>query len=192
MSILNENIDNEYKLLQNDFRAGIADGYSYDIKIKKPINTAITFTHNNLNSLKYLEFRLINNRNGMIYDLNTVNNIDMKSKYENENYTLLIGNLDYVKNEISEFIPTGYELFQNYPNPFNPQTTISYSIPKSSKVILKIYDILGKEMVQLVNEIKHAGNHSVDFDASTLSSGIYFYRLQAGDFIDTKKFLLLK
>ncbi len=85
-----------------------------------------------------------------------------------------------------------YALYQNYPNPFNPSTTIKYSIPKLSFVTLKIFDVLGNEIAILVNEEKTTGNYKVEFDASNLSSGVYFYRLQAGDFIDTKKIVLLK
>ena len=87
---------------------------------------------------------------------------------------------------------TDYMLSQNYPNPFNPVTMIEYSVPKISKTTLKIYDILGSEITTLVNEEKRAGVYKIDWDASNLSSGIYFYQLKSGDFIQTKKMLLLK
>jgi len=83
-------------------------------------------------------------------------------------------------------------LIQNYPNPFNPATTIKYSIPELSFVILKVYDVLGNEIAILVNEEKPIGNYEVEFDATTLPSGIYFYRLQAGSFVETKKMVLMK
>jgi photosystem II stability/assembly factor-like uncharacterized protein len=83
-------------------------------------------------------------------------------------------------------------LSQNYPNPFNPTTTIRYSILKPGMTSLKVYDILGKEVVILVNEAKLAGNYSVKFNTSHLASGIYFYRLRAGNFVETKKMILLK
>ncbi|MCX7833838.1 MAG: M20/M25/M40 family metallo-hydrolase [Ignavibacteria bacterium] len=89
-------------------------------------------------------------------------------------------------------IPKVYELSQNYPNPFNPVTKINYAIPKNSFVTLKIYDLLGREVATLINEEKPAGYYSIDFDASNLSSGIYFYRLSAGDFIKTMKMTLMK
>jgi len=81
---------------------------------------------------------------------------------------------------------------QNYPNPFNPQTTISYSLPKTSNVILAVYDIQGKEIVTLVNESKTAGSYNVSFDGSDFASGVYFYKLQAGKQIVTNKMLLVK
>ncbi len=88
--------------------------------------------------------------------------------------------------------PTRFSLGQNYPNPFNPSTTISYSIPQRSYVTLKVYDMLGKEVSVLVNEEKNAGSYIIKFNGSTLSSGIYFYKLQAGNFTQTKKLILLK
>jgi hypothetical protein len=96
-----------------------------------------------------------------------------------------------IKNEVSQ-IPSRFLLNQNYPNPFNPSTTISYSIPKSSFVTLEIFDILGRNIKTIVNEYKPAGNYSVHFNASKLTSGIYFYRLKAENFTETKKLLLLK
>ncbi len=94
------------------------------------------------------------------------------------------------KNDIVMF--RGYSLFQNYPNPFNPRTTIRYEIPEPSYVKLIVYGILGQVVSTLVNEKKPAGNYTVQFDGSGLTSGVYFYRLQAGNFIQTKKFILIK
>ncbi len=89
-------------------------------------------------------------------------------------------------------LPTEYSLSQNYPNPFNPSTTIKYSIPKRSNVTLKVFDVLGSEVNTLVNKEQPQGNYEVEFDGTELSSGIYFYRLKAGEFIETKKMLLIK
>jgi len=89
-------------------------------------------------------------------------------------------------------LPTKFSLSQNYPNPFNPTTTINYSVPKSGHVSLKVYDLLGREATALVNENKSVGNYTVQFNASKLVSGVYFYRMQAGDFVQTKKLLLIK
>jgi len=83
-------------------------------------------------------------------------------------------------------------LSQNYPNPFNPSTIISYQLPVSGDVTLKVYDVLGREAAVLVNEEKQPGVYEVEFDGSHLSSGIYFYTLEAGEFRDTKKLIFLK
>jgi hypothetical protein len=92
----------------------------------------------------------------------------------------------------SETVPREFRLEQNYPNPFNPSTTITFELPKSSLVRLSVYDILGREVSLLVNEKRDAGAHRVTFIASGLSSGVYFYRMQAGDFVRTRKLLLLR
>ncbi|MGB5893428.1 MAG: T9SS type A sorting domain-containing protein [Ignavibacteriaceae bacterium] len=91
-------------------------------------------------------------------------------------------------------LPTEFSLEQNYPNPFNPSTKIKYSVPQLSKVVIKVFDILGNEIETLINEEKPAGEYNVDFriDNLELPSGIYFYRLQAGEFIQVKKMILLK
>ena len=97
----------------------------------------------------------------------------------------------------SEIIPEKYSLSQNYPNPFNPSTVISYTLPSSvkgemSNVKLVVYDVLGREVATLVNKEQQAGRYEVQFDASNLTSGIYFYKLQSGGFLKTMKMLLLR
>jgi hypothetical protein len=83
-------------------------------------------------------------------------------------------------------------LNQNYPNPFNPSTRISYSIAEDAHVSLRVYDIMGAEITELVNQKQSAGVYEIQFDASNLSSGMYFYKLSAGDFTSIKKMTLLK
>ena len=88
-------------------------------------------------------------------------------------------------------IPDGFKLFQNYPNPFNPSTKISFSIPSSGLISVKVYDILGNEVAILLSEEKSAGNYEVSFNATSLSSGTYFYQLNVGTYSETKKMILL-
>jgi Secretion system C-terminal sorting domain len=88
--------------------------------------------------------------------------------------------------------PDGFDLEQNYPNPFNPSTTIKYELPKVSDVRLSVYDMLGREVSVLVNERKNAGSYEVKLDAAGLGSGVYLCRLQAGDFVQSRKLLLLR
>jgi hypothetical protein len=95
--------------------------------------------------------------------------------------------------EASTRVPMSYALYQNYPNPFNPQTTISYSLPQVSTVTIKVYDLMGREVATLMqNEKKGQGNYEISFDASNLSSGVYFYKLQTERFIETKQMVLVK
>ncbi|OGU75798.1 MAG: hypothetical protein A2V93_06160 [Ignavibacteria bacterium RBG_16_34_14] len=103
------------------------------------------------------------------------------------------GSFEYSKIvEVNFETPVNFELSQNYPNPFNPNTIISYSLPKASHVSLKVYNTLGQEVAALVNGIKEAGNHKIDFNASNLNSGIYFYKLETGNFNEVKKMTLIK
>jgi len=95
-------------------------------------------------------------------------------------------------NNISNEIPSDFQLHQNYPNPFNPNTIINYQLPMEAEVSLKVYDILGNEAATLVNEKQNAGIYDAEFDGSGLASGVYFYRLEAGDFNQTKRMTLVK
>lgn len=94
-------------------------------------------------------------------------------------------------NERENFV-NEFELYQNYPNPFNPNTKIKFSIPRSDKVTIKLFDILGREINTLLNEYKNAGTYEIIFNGTGLNSGIYFYRINAGTYSNTKKMILLK
>jgi hypothetical protein len=94
--------------------------------------------------------------------------------------------------QISSEIPTKFDLYQNYPNPFNPETIIRYDLAKNSDVKVVIYDMLGKQVGELVNQRQNAGTYEVSFDGSRLASGIYFYRIVTGDFVQVKRMLLVK
>lgn len=103
----------------------------------------------------------------------------------------------FTKVDVSEItgeisLPEKFQLLQNFPNPFNPITTVNYLVPKTSNVSLIIYDIIGREVVTLVNEEKPPGNYYVQFDGFNLSSGVYFLVMKADNFVDTKKLILLK
>ena len=98
-----------------------------------------------------------------------------------------------VSNEVDTNLPTDFTLSQNYPNPFNPSTTLQFGLPEASQVRLEIFNMLGQKVATILdNELKQAGFHSVQFDARSLSSGMYIYRIQAGDFVQTNRMLLIK
>jgi hypothetical protein len=107
--------------------------------------------------------------------------IDLDGKYE---YSDVVN--------VTLAAPANFAIEQNFPNPFNPTTSIQYQVSGTSNVTIKVYDVLGKDVATLVNETKTPGKYEVKFDGSTLSSGIYFYKLTAGDFIQTKKLILMK
>jgi hypothetical protein len=109
---------------------------------------------------------------------------------QNIHYNGTLGTVSVRK--ISTGIITKYELYQNYPNPFNPLTKIKFSIPENSIITLKVYNVIGQEIATLVNEKLNAGTYEIPFSNNLLPSGVYFYRLQAGDYTNTKKLILLK
>jgi len=118
-------------------------------------------------------------------------NKDAAQIFYNNNYRLP-DSLTEIDGNSFALNPKNFYLFQNYPNPFNPITSIKYSLQKEGLASLKVYDVLGKEVATLVNEFKNTGSYAVSFNAESLSSGVYFYRLQAGSFVETKKMILLK
>ena len=97
-----------------------------------------------------------------------------------------------IENDLHTTIPKTYLLSQNYPNPFNATTTISFDLPESQFVTLKLYDLFGREVQTLYNRATYPGIHDIHFDASDLSSGFYFYKLQVGDYTESKSMILLK
>jgi len=113
-------------------------------------------------------------------------------------YAIMVSNhyiptpLTDVNEQDIQLLPTAFSLSQNYPNPFNPATTIKYDLPENSNVELKVYDVLGNEVANLFTGYQNAGSYSVNFRADKLSSGVYFYRIDAGSFSQTKKFILMK
>ena len=156
----------------------------------------ITYNKNNLEKYASIDYSV--DCSGIAagdYYLRLVTNVNGNASYTlanivSDNTTLAKKNFNKVNFTGSE-IPTTYDLAQNFPNPFNPSTTIRYQLPQDGMVTLKIYDILGSEVATLVNEEKIAGMYEVNFNASSLASGVYIYKIQTGEFTATKKLMLL-
>jgi hypothetical protein len=123
-----------------------------------------------------------------------VDSADNSYAYSGYNFTFMRKLIVTGVGSESENMPGIYSLSQNYPNPFNPSTTIQFTIPVGTygRTSLRVYDVLGREVATLVNEVKQPGTYSVTWDASGIASGVYFYRLHAGEFSSMKKMLLLK
>ena len=157
----------------------------------------ITYNKNNLDKYASIDYEV--DCSGITsgdYYLRLVTSVNSDANYAlaniiSDNTTLAKKNFNKVNFTGSE-IPITYELSNNFPNPFNPSTTIRYQIPQDGIVTLKIYDILGSEVATLVNEEKVAGKYEVNFNATSLASGVYIYKIQAGGFISSKKMMLLK
>ncbi len=143
------------------------------------LNIGFVEGHGNSNSPKDYSF-IDNNVNGGTYSYR-LKQIDNDGKFE---YSKVI--------EIDVGTPIEYELSQNYPNPFNPSTTIKFSIPEKGNVKLLVYNILGETVATLLNEAKEAGVHTISYNAAELKSGIYFYKLESGNFLQVKKMNLVR
>ena len=104
----------------------------------------------------------------------------------------MIGPRSYIRQTSADIVPNDFTLFQNYPNPFNPTTTIGYVLPERSVVSLKVYDIMGKEVLTLVNADQPSGYYAVQVNGTNLASGVYYFRLKTNAFTQTKKMVLLK
>jgi hypothetical protein len=173
------------------------------------LTTPFRYTGNNLlvdicyNNSSYTDFSTVyaSSTTGDFYgrygDLNTLSGCGYTS-WSNSTAPPGKANTKFIMSPITSvtttgtIIPVEYSLSQNYPNPFNPVTKINFAIPKQGFVSIKVFDILGREVSKLVSEVKAPGNYSVDFDASALSSGIYFYRLESNGFTDIKRMVLVK
>lgn len=201
-SIINQNDSLYYDLIFYQVDATITGKVSFggnstnisQITIIAMTNTAQSVAHNDAAtgnftlrvSSKISSYEVFGINLPQGYDQINLHNIAPGSTDVNLNYTITD-----VK-ERSSGIPESFSLSQNYPNPFNPSTIINYDIPKVSYVTLTIFNVLGQEITKLVNGEQAAGKYSVDFNAAGLSSGIYFYKIQAGDFVGFKKMILMK
>jgi Secretion system C-terminal sorting domain len=123
------------------------------------------------------------------FRLNTGRRADMDGWYIDN---IELGKITGINNAPDDILPNIFDLKQNYPNPFNPTTTIKYSIPKRSGVTIKVFDVMGREVITLVNKEQPQGYYEIEFDASDFTSGIYFYQLQTSDIIETSKMIFLK
>lgn len=196
ISIYNEEIETSYKYLLKEYRNEIGDGQEFNVLIKNNTDEKIELSFTGLEKFIDYEVYLVDLSQSKFYDLKNTHTIKVREKIDSKSFTLLIGTNDYIMQKQTNLIPDEYQLFQNYPNPFNPSTVISYQLPLSGNVSLKVYDILGQEITTLVDEYKNAGRYEIEFHPVSgiqhPASGIYFYQLRAGSFIETKKMILLR
>jgi hypothetical protein len=197
----NFTVDHNYTHFGGNWNENFVDSviiYSYYSNEDSTFNNAPFLAENTPNSIYYsisylLDSTLMKNDYSFYYKIYAVDKgivPEHLTKPDTGYYELVYDpnvSVETIENKIVD-----YELKQNYPNPFNPITVIDYSIKEEGNVELVIYDVLGKVVEKLVDKRKTAGNYSAQFDASNLSSGIYFYSLRVNDFVATKKMLLIK
>ena len=186
--------NDKYSRFNEDYRPTIGDGQVWEFETRHPRQSISAIHFGNLASVpSEYEVYLVNLANSSTaIDLRRNSEYRFQHIGEVMRFKLLIGKREFVAAQIGAVQPRTFELSQNYPNPFNPSTVISYQLPVGSEVSLKVYDMLGRELQTLVNTRQDAGRYTVLFNATSLASGLYFYRLQAGTFVETRKMTLVK
>jgi hypothetical protein len=198
ISSINNKLETNYKLLQKDYRPLTGDGVEFEINVKNTSDQKIDMTINGLSNFPDQEVYLLDKKLNKLYNLKETNSFEVRNNLTEKKYSVLIGSENYILQKQSEIMPTEFSLFQNYPNPFNPSTMIMFALPKQSNVSLKIYNILGELVFELLNnQTFDAGYHEVAFNGSQLASGIYLYKLETSSagskqYIETKKMLMIK
>jgi hypothetical protein len=185
-------LSTDYKYLMKESRSEIGGGQIYELEVKNVTGQDLVFKIKGLDNYEgYLAY-LIDKRLNNEIKLSNDSEIIIPANVTNNNYGLIIGTQQFIDEKKGNVIPTEFALFQNYPNPFNPTTVIRYSIPTAVLVNIKIYDLLGNEMLTLLNEFRAPGNYENNFDGVQFASGVYIYKLQAGNYTESKKMLLLR
>jgi hypothetical protein len=180
--------------ISNQINFGLSDVYPRSVDVFSPNDAFATKMFSFSTTSQYNSLHADDGTNRVVYlGVGLEQILDQAIKD-----TVVVRSINWLMNGVvlstpnEDLIAESYKLDQNYPNPFNPATTISYSIPKESNVSLIVYDIMGKQVAELVNSKQAAGSYRVEFDATKFASGTYFYKLTTGDFISVKKMILLK
>ena len=183
----------KYARFSTDYRPAVNGSEEWDIQISRPNGCNGTLRFNGVDDIPAnYSVILLAPDNGWPTNLRSQREYCLKTTLTNLTVRVLVGVDSVVAHRITALVPDSYMLNQNYPNPFNPSTTIRYGLPQRSTVSLTVFNALGQRVRQLVNEEQEAGYHEVKFDGTGLASGVYFYRLRAGGFVETKKFLFLQ
>ncbi len=196
ISLYSEEVETSYKYLQKEYRNEIGEGQQFNVLVKNNTDKSIELSFKGFDNFIGYEIYLVDSSQEKFYNLKNTQTININNTINSKSFTLLIGTIDYILQKQSGVMPTEYYLYQNYPNPFNPATVISYQLPVSSDVTLKVFDVLGNEIATLVDEYKPAGRYETEFRPESgiryPASGVYIYQLRSGSFVETKKMILLR
>ena len=192
--LYNDELNSSYKNLFIEGRPEIGDGQAFDLRVKHNISGDFTLTFDGLDKYYNNELYLINKRSLKFYNLKDSQVLTLSSNYKSDEFILAMGSKEFFRGMQIDIKPYEYVLNQNYPNPFNPITTLSWQLVSDSRVTLKVFDLLGRELAVLVNENQKSGNHQIEFslDKYKLSSGVYFYQMKAKALDGGKEFTAIK
>jgi len=180
--LYNDALDSDYKNLFIEARPEIGKGQAFDIKVKHTAGGVYTLQFSGLENYPLSEAFLINKRTLEFFDLKQDNTISINNGNSSDEFILAMGSKEFFRSIKADIKPVEYALYQNYPNPFNPSTVISWQLAADSRVTVKVYNLLGKEIATLLDDAKKAtGQNSVTFSVNNLQlpSGIYFYSIRA-------------
>lgn len=195
--IRNSNLSTNYKFLMKESRREIGDGQIYSLEVNNLTGKHLIIKIDGIDNHKNYLFYLVDERLNNAIILSSDSEIKIGANVKNNNYRLLIGTQQFIDANRGNLAPTAFAVYQNYPNPFNPTTIIRYSVPALSLVSIKLFDLLGKEVMTILNEEKSPGNYEIELNASSsdlggLASGVYVYKFQTGSFTQSKKMILLR
>ncbi len=188
-----EHLTFPYKQLFVSYRTDIDNGQIFNLKIKNVSKKNIDLVASGFENFAGNQVYLLDESLNRFYNLKVKSKLNISSVHSTGSYKLIIGSENFINDIKKDYMPRQYLLYQNYPNPFNSSTIIKYQIPDNNAFVeLKVFNILGKELLTLVNEKQETGIYEVEFKSSNFSSGIYFYSIKAGSYSDTKKMIMLK
>lgn len=198
INLVNNKLETNYKFLQKDYRPIIDDGQEFEFNVKNLSDQSVSMNVTGTENFADKEVYLLDKSLSKLYNLKTSESFTIRKNTGSKNFSILIGSSEYILQKQTGMIPTEFSLSQNYPNPFNPSTMIRFALPKQSNVTLKIFNLLGQLVSEVLdNKVFEAGYHEIEFDGRQLASGVYLYMIEANSaggkqYIQTKKMLLMK
>lgn len=198
MRIVNQSLSTDWKQLFIEYRNSIGQGQRFALHIRNNTGKSLRLNPAIPDNFNGSEIYLLDKRLKKLHNLGTGSGVEIPSYVKELDCEVLIGSSAFIEEESRRIMPQEFSLFQNFPNPFNPVTVIRYSVPEDAVVTIKIFDIIGREVKEAVNGFNEAGYHEVSFDARGISSGVYYYSMEAKSpdgtlrFRGAKKMLLIK
>jgi photosystem II stability/assembly factor-like uncharacterized protein len=192
--------DAEHSRFAGDIRPALGDGQTWDIVLQHPAGEASRLTVENMENIpEGFDVVIVDSRSGVMLKPDAHSSVAIPAGKGSSNYSVIVGRQSYIRSRTESFVPQQYVLHQNYPNPFNPTTAIRFGITDDALVLIKVYDLLGREVATVVNGLLMSGNHEYSFDGRQLASGMYIYTLKATSaadgrtlFTSSKKMILVK
>jgi hypothetical protein len=185
--------NSSYPYFDADFRNAVGEGQVWQFEVFNPSRSKSSIVFEGLEKIPTsYQIAVLNLTTMKMESIRESTRIEFQPASETTIFRLLVGYPSFVERQLDENVPATFALHQNYPNPFNPATTIKYDLPVACQVSLTIYSILGREVATVVDGWQEKGYKSFEWSAQSLSTGMYFYRLKAGEYTAVRKMVVLK